>query len=103
MEAGVLRPIHVSKVKAAHPTVLAQKAHEAPGLTIKEIYQEINEQCIALGEKPDPAIPRQITGPSPQLAQPDMTPTDKPKWHIMQNFAQLNKICQTAQMPQGDL
>ena len=26
--AGVLRPIHVSKVKAVHPTVLAQKAHE---------------------------------------------------------------------------
>ena len=31
------------------------------------------------------------------------TPTDKPKWCITQNFAQLNKICQMAQMPQGDL
>ena len=57
VEAGVLKPIHVSKVKVAHPKVLAQKAHEAPGLTIEEIYQEINEQCITLGEKPDPSIP----------------------------------------------
>ena len=57
IEAGVLKPIHVSKVKVAHPTVLAQKAHEALDLTIEEIYQEINEQCITLGEKPDPSIP----------------------------------------------
>ena len=53
IEASVLKPIHVCKVKAAHPTVLAQKAQKAPGLTIEEIYQEINEQCITLGEKPD--------------------------------------------------
>ena len=31
------------------------------------------------------------------------TPTDKPKWCITQNFTQLNKICQMAQMLQGDL
>ena len=57
VEAGVLKPIHISKVKAAHPMVLAQKAHEVLGLMIEEIYQEINEQCITLGEKPDPSIP----------------------------------------------
>ena len=55
--AGVLRLIHVNKVKAVHPTVLTQKAHETPGLTIDEICQEVNEQCILLGEPPDPTIP----------------------------------------------
>ena len=103
VEAGILKPIHVSKVKAAHPTVLAQKAHEAPGLTIEEIYQEINEQCIALGEEPDPTIPRRITGPSPQRVEHNVASIEKPKWRITQNFAQLNRICQTVQMPQGDL
>ena len=57
VEASVLKPTHVSKVKVAHPMALAQKAQKAPGLTIEEIYQEINEQCITLGEKPDPSIP----------------------------------------------
>ena len=88
--AGVLRPIHVSKVKAVHPTVLAQKAHETPGLTIDEIRQEVNEQCILLGEPPDPTIPRRTSTLTPQILQPDQTSQKRPKWRITQNFGQLS-------------
>ena len=27
----------------------------------------------------------------------------RPKWHITQNFGQLSRVCQSAQVPQGDL
>lgn len=56
VDTRVLHPIHVGQVKAVHLTILTQKACEAPGLTINEIQQEINEQCIALGELPNPNI-----------------------------------------------
>lgn len=36
-DAGVLCPIHVSRVKAVHLTVLAQKAHKTPSLTMDKI------------------------------------------------------------------
>ena len=99
----VLCPIQVSKVKAVHPTVLAQKAHETPGLTMDEIRQEVNEQCILLGEPPDPTIPWCTSTPTPQKVQPNQTSQKKPKWRIMQNFGQLSQVCQSAQIPQGDL
>ena len=102
VEAGVLQPIHASKVKAVHPTVLAQKAHEVPGLTIDQIRQEVNEQCIALGEPPDPHILRR-TGPPSQPMHQEPADTKKPKWRITQNFGQLSRVCQSAQVPQGDL
>ncbi|KAF8432103.1 hypothetical protein L210DRAFT_3414528, partial [Boletus edulis BED1] len=37
VDAGVLQPIHASEVKAVHPTVLAQKVHNTPGLTMDQI------------------------------------------------------------------
>ena len=43
VDAGILRPIHASEVKAVHPTVLAQKAHETTGLTMDQIQQEVDE------------------------------------------------------------
>ena len=89
-------------MKAVHSTVLAQKAHEAPGLTVDQIRQEVNEQCIALGEPPDPHIPRR-TGPLSQPTHHEPVDTKKPKWRITQNFSQLSRVCQSAQVPQGDL
>ena len=107
VDARVLQPIHASKVKAVHPMVLAQKVQETPGLTMDQIWQEVNEQCILLTELPDPNIPR-CTAPLPQSvylpAEPmSTTSTKKPKWHITQNLSQLNHICQSAQVSQGDL
>lgn len=43
VNARILRPIHASKVKAVRPTVLAQKAHETPGLTMDKIRQEVDK------------------------------------------------------------
>lgn len=37
--AGILRDIRSDEVKAVHPTVLAQKAHSVPGLTMEEIRE----------------------------------------------------------------
>jgi len=102
VDARVLKLIHVSQVKALHPMVLAQKAHETPGLTIDEICQEVNKQCILLGEQPDPNV-LWCTGPPMTQVMHPQTNSKKPKWHIMQNFSQLSRVCKSAQMPQGDL
>lgn len=100
VNAGILRPIHISEVKVVHPTVLAHRAYENLGLTMDEIRQEVNEQCILLGEPPDPSIPRCIAGTSPQ---PVPSLLGKIKWRITQNFNQLSQICKVAPLPQGDL
>ena len=55
--AGVLREIRPDEVKAAHLTVLAQKAHGALGLTIDEIKWRVEDKCRCLGEKPNPNMP----------------------------------------------
>jgi len=102
VDARVLKLIHISQVKAVHPTVLAQKAHETPGLTIDEIRQEVNEQYILLGEQLDPNILRRTGPPMTQVMHPQMN-SKKPKWRITQNFSQLSRVCKSAQMPQGDL
>jgi len=98
VDAGVLKPIHISQVKALHPTVLAQKAHETPGLTIDEICQEVNKQCILLGEQSDPNVLQHTGPPTTQVTHPQ-TNSKKLKWHITQNFSQLSRVCKSAQMP----
>ena len=102
VSTGILRPIQASQDKAVHHTVLVQKAHKSPGLTMDEIHKEVNKQCILLGEPLNPNTPR-CTIPPPQTKQTHQTEPKRPKWCITQNFSQLSHICQSAQVPQGDL
>ena len=51
--AGILQPIRSDEVRAVHPTVLAQKAHGAPGLTMDEIRWIVEDQCREVGAEPN--------------------------------------------------
>ena len=55
--AGILRPIRSDEVRAVHLTVLAQKAHGAPGLTMDEIRWIVEDQCREVGAVPNQDLP----------------------------------------------
>ena len=89
-EAGILCPTWSDEVKAIHPTVLVQKAHRIPGLTMEEIRWIVEDQCRELGVEPDHTLP-----PWPMNRQDDkqtqhMASKVKPKWRVCQNFNEIN-------------
>lgn len=98
--AGVLREIRSNEVKAAHPMVLAQKAHGTPRLTINKIKRIVEDKCIRLGQKPNPAMP-----PRPPTCEPITTTATSPKqkWRVTQNFHSINQALTMAPMVQGDI
>ena len=98
--AGVLREIRPDEVKAAHPTVLAQKVHGSPGLSMDEIKWLVEDECIRLGQAPNDNMPPR---PIPHAHDRDSTTPSKPKWRITQNFNSINKACSVAPMVQGDI
>ncbi|TFY73138.1 hypothetical protein EWM64_g10874, partial [Hericium alpestre] len=83
LRAGVIEQVHPSQVKAVSPTTLAQKAHEGGGLSLDELQQRINDECAAAG------IPPLFDAP--------------PRWHVCQNFNEVNKVTTVTPMPQGDI
>ena len=97
--AGVLQEIRPDEVKATHPTVLAQKAHGTPGLTMDEIKWIVKDKCIKLGEKPSTNMPPR---PLPWESA-TASPLTKPKWQITQNFHSVNQVLRMAPMMQGDI
>ncbi|KAI6025243.1 hypothetical protein BKA83DRAFT_4491975 [Pisolithus microcarpus] len=96
-EARILHDIRSDKVRAVHPTVLAQKAHGAPGLTMEEIRRMVEEQC-----KEGTEIESHKTGQSPKQAE-SRDLERKPKWCMCQNFHKLNKVTEVTPMPQGNI
>jgi hypothetical protein len=69
LEAGIVRPIHPSKVRFVVQTVLAKKTHEGQGLSIEELKYKVNEQCIKnnlQGEFNIPPPPTRIRHTPPQ-------------------------------------
>jgi len=49
LAAGIIEKTPPGKVKCCINTVLAQKAHEHGGLTLKELQYKVNEQCAQQG------------------------------------------------------
>ena len=98
LEAGIIEPCSPENVKCVSPTTLAQKTHQGKGLTLKELQHRVNNECIASGIEPKFKLPPRTT-PTPD----DRDTHEEPKWRICQNFAQINKVTQTAPMPQGDI
>lgn len=99
--ADVLREIRPNDIKAAHPMVLAQKAHGAPGLSMDEIKWKIEDECIRLGGKLSVNMPPR----PPPLTRTTDNPESacKPKWRITHNFNSVNKVCNLAPIVQGDI
>lgn len=100
LAAGIVERAPPELIKCAATTVIAQKAHEAGGLTWDELKQRVNDQYRTAGMRPAFELPpREV--PRPTLDEPEER---KPKkWRVCQNFAQLNKVTEVAPMPQGDI
>ncbi|TFY79122.1 hypothetical protein EWM64_g4890 [Hericium alpestre] len=98
LEAGIIEAVHPSRIKAISPTTLAQKAHEGGGLTLEELQHCVNDECLTAGlpnlfDLPPRPATRELQVPEARLQ----------KWHICQNFNEVNKVTHVASMPQGDI
>lgn len=97
-DAGIIQRIAPEDVKAAAPTVLAQKAHSAAGIPIEELWHRVNDQCSQHGLPILDNLPLQPP-PEPAASNPPATP----KWRICQNFTEINRNSQIPPLPQGDI
>jgi hypothetical protein len=65
---GIIRFIPADEVKAVVSTVLVQKTHSGTSLSLDDIREIVNQQCIALAEPSDHTIdtkPTFVTSPEP--------------------------------------
>jgi hypothetical protein len=98
LEAGIIEHVEPSRVKCVSPTTLAQKAHEGGGLTLEELQQRVNTECIAAGI--EPYFDSQVSEAAPRITKQN---TKEQKWRVCQNFAEVNRVTEIAAMPQGDI
>lgn len=99
--AGVIVPISHQDVKSCGAMTLAKKAHDGEGLTIEELQHQVNDKCITAGflsafEDLPPCPGSHVNGPTD-----DEIPATK--WHVCQDFVDLNKVTQVLALPQGDI
>ena len=80
--------------------MLAQKAHEGNRLTIEELKHWVNDQCVENGIPSKFEMP-----PRPEPIEPEeKIAQDKPKkWHMCQDFGEINEVTEVAPIPQGDI
>jgi hypothetical protein len=97
--AGITCFIPSDEVKPVASTVLVQKAHSGTSLSLEDIHQIVNQQCIALSEPPSLNTNMNL---APIISPEPVDPT-KVKWRIFQNFNNVNKVSDVATMPQGDI
>ncbi|ESK81436.1 krab-a domain-containing protein [Moniliophthora roreri MCA 2997] len=95
--AGVIAQCMPNKVKCISPTILAKKAHEGGGLLLEELQHRINDQCVAAG------LENQFKNLPPRPEPDEETELKLLKWHICQNFAEVNKYTEITPMLQGDI
>jgi hypothetical protein len=98
LEARVIEHIDPLQVKCVSPTTLAQKAHEGGGLTLEQLQQRINEECMKEGI--NPYFDTQSEDEVPN--SPESKPKEQ-KWHMCQNFGEVNRVTEIAPMLQGDI
>jgi hypothetical protein len=79
--------------------VLAQKTHTGTSLSLEEIHDIVEQQCIALGE---PSVQSTVQRSKPTLEPIPVEPS-KIKWRICQNFNEVNRAASVAPTPQGDI
>ena len=99
LKAGIIHPIHPSKVQFIVQMVLVQKTHNGQGLSIEELKHKVNNQCLKHnlpGKFKTPALPEQVANPS----IPENTPI---KWRMCQDFKGINRVTKVAPIPQGDI
>ena len=98
LEAGIIVPIAVDKVKCVSPMTLAQKVHQGRGLTHDELLHQVNDQCVAAGITTNPNLP-----PRPAAEDSLEPPAGPLKWCVCQNYGELIKVTMVPPMLQGNI
>ena len=98
--AGVIVLISHRDVKSCGPMTLAKKAHDGEGLTIKELQHWVNDEYIAAGF---PSVFEDLPHPGSHVNGPTDDEILATKWHVCQDFMDLNKVTQVPALPQGDI
>jgi hypothetical protein len=98
LDAGIIEHMNPAKIKCMFPTTLGQKQHNRAGLTLEELWQKVNDECIAAGLTPHFQIPAKY---EPQEA--DEQSKHNQKWQVCQDFKEVNKHSKVTLMPQGDI
>ena len=97
--AGIIKPIAHQDVKCCGATTLAKKAHEGNGLMLNTLRHRVNDECVAAG------FPSAFGDLLP-IEETDLDlnlPIAQNKWHVCEDFAELNKVTKVPPMPQGDI
>ncbi|KAG1775751.1 hypothetical protein EV702DRAFT_1198948 [Suillus placidus] len=76
-KAGIIHRIAPEDVKAASPTILAQKAHGTGSLTLEELLHHVNDQCIAHGLPTRNDLPQR-----PANSTTNAGTASTPKWQV---------------------
>ena len=98
LKGGIICPMHPGEVRCVTPSVLAQKAHENTGLSLDELKHKVNDKCVKYG------LPTAFDLPSHPPPLDDASAMLPPKkWHLCQDFGEINKVMTIAPIPQGDI
>jgi len=98
LKASIICSIHPGDLKCSAPSVLTQKAHENTGLSLGELKHKVNDECI----KHD--LPAAFDLPPHPTPTTNATSFTSPKkWHLCQDFGEINKVTPIAPVPQGDI
>lgn len=103
LAADIIEPIDYQDVKCCGATTLAQKAHDGGGLTLEELQHRLNDECVEAGRPSSFNLPPRPVKESNTLGTLPPSTAAKAKWHVCQDFAELNKVTQVLPMPQGDI
>jgi len=100
LDANMTEKADFMQIKHVTPTVLTQKTHDATkSMTLEDLQAEVNRQCQTAGI----TAPFNITHPLTSMETEKNMITGPPKWRVMQNFAELNKVTQVPPLYQGDI
>ncbi|VDC07025.1 unnamed protein product [Peniophora sp. CBMAI 1063] len=102
LAADVIERVDPSQVKCVSPVTLAQKAHDGVGLSIEELQDLVNEQCVANGMEPYFDERGAVEFREARRSN-TTTPSGERKWRMCINYDELNKATQVPPMPQGDI
>ena len=79
--------------------MLAKKVHEGEGSTLDTLKHRVNNECTMAGFPPafQELPPIEETNENPVSAPPQN------KWHVCQDFTELNKVMKVPPILQGDI
>lgn len=98
LKEGIICPMHPREVCCVAPSVLAHKVHGNTGLSLDELKHKVNDECVTYG------LPMVFDlSPHPPPSGDSSAEIPPKKWHLCQDFGEINKVTNIAPVPQGDI